>query len=67
MNTLREAIDDYLTMRRALGFKLTRVGWKLKHLADFLESHGADTITTLLPRNGRCSRLMRSRPRGPSV
>ena len=31
MNTLREAIDDYLTMRRALGFKLTRVGWKLTH------------------------------------
>ena len=50
MNTLREAIDDYLTMRRALGFKLTRVGWKLKHFADFLESHGADTITTLLAR-----------------
>ena len=50
MNTLREAIDDYLMMRRALGFKLTRVGGKLKHFADFLESHGADTITTLLAR-----------------
>ena len=37
MNTLREALQDYLTMRRALGFKLYDAGVGLQDFVSFLE------------------------------
>jgi len=48
MNTLRAAIEDYLTMRRGLGFKLCRAGKGLLDFASFLEERGATYITTSL-------------------
>jgi integrase/recombinase XerD len=46
MNTLREAVEDYLTVRRGLGFKLREAGKGLLNLVSFLEQRGATYITT---------------------
>jgi integrase len=46
MNTLHNAIDDYLKVRRSLGFKLERQGRLLPDFADFIEQHGDCHITT---------------------
>ena len=48
MITLRELLDDYLTMRRALGFKLHSEGTGLKTFVSFMEQSGADHITVQL-------------------
>jgi integrase/recombinase XerD len=46
MSALRQACEDYLRIRRALGFKLERAGESLPRFLDYLESVGAETITT---------------------
>lgn len=46
MSRLREALDDYLTVRRALGFKLKLAGWVLGTFVAYAEGVGAETITT---------------------
>lgn len=46
--TLREAITEYLAMRRALGFKLRLAGKGLLHFASFMEQRGAEYITVPL-------------------
>lgn len=48
MTGIRPAIADYLTVRRALGYKLEDHGWLLADFASFLETHGASTITVEL-------------------
>ena len=48
MSTLREALDDYLTVRRRLGFKLEHPGRLLAQFVEFLEQSDQDTITTEL-------------------
>jgi integrase/recombinase XerD len=48
MNTLRESVADYLTMRRGLGFKLSEAGKGLLDFISFLEQRGATSITTSL-------------------
>ena len=48
MTRLDDAVRDYLTIRRALGFKLVEHQRLLPQLAAFLEQAGADTITTEL-------------------
>jgi integrase/recombinase XerD len=48
MTTLRQAVQDYLALRRSLGFKLTRVGLVLEDFIDFLAQHDADYITSAL-------------------
>jgi integrase len=48
MNTLTEAIHDYVGMRQSLGFKLVQVeGW-LKDFATFMDTHGKTWVTTEL-------------------
>jgi len=37
MNTLCQAVDDYLELRRGLGFKLINYGAYLREFASFLE------------------------------
>lgn len=46
MSTLRELLQDYLSMRRALGFKLRAEGVGLLSFVAFMEQAQADTITT---------------------
>jgi integrase/recombinase XerD len=46
MSALREACEDYLALRRATGFKLTRHGRMLPDLVAYLEAAGLATITT---------------------
>jgi integrase len=48
MNTLRQAVDDYLTMRRDLGFQLREAGKGLLDFATFMEHHRASYITQTL-------------------
>ena len=48
MNTLREAVRDYLQMRRSLGFKLRETGKLLPAFVKFLEEHRSSFITTRL-------------------
>jgi hypothetical protein len=48
MSELRDAVQDYLAMRRSLGFKLRLVGMGLLDFVSFLERRGASHITTEL-------------------
>ncbi len=48
MNTLSESIDEYLAMRRALGFGLKGTERKLRRFAAFMAERGASTITVAL-------------------
>jgi integrase/recombinase XerD len=43
---LRDALDEYLSLRRALGFKLKNAGRLLGQFVDYLEARGIDTVTT---------------------
>jgi integrase len=45
MNPLRQAVDDYLMIRRALGYKLERHGRLLPQFVDYLDEVGATTVT----------------------
>jgi integrase/recombinase XerD len=46
MNDLRQALDDYLAMRRSLGFKLARAGRLLAQFVAYLQEAGAHVVTT---------------------
>jgi integrase/recombinase XerD len=45
MSSLRDAADDYLTMRRALGYKLEIHGQHLENFISHLEGVNAQTVT----------------------
>ena len=45
MSTLGTHVEDYLRLRRALGFKLERHGLLLPQLVAYLETAGATTVT----------------------
>jgi integrase/recombinase XerD len=45
MNTLRQALQEYLALRRALGFKLREAGKELAHFVTFMERQRATYIT----------------------
>jgi integrase len=45
MSSFREAVTDYLRVRRALGYKLTQHGISLPQFAGYLEDIGAQTLT----------------------
>ena len=46
MSILLLAVDEYLTLRRTLGFKLAHVGHDLQQFVHFAESEGAEWVTT---------------------
>lgn len=46
MSTLRQALDDYLSLRRGLGAELKGPGAYLHQFVRFLENEGAEAITT---------------------
>lgn len=48
MNTLRQAAQDYLSLRHGLGFKLQRAGKGLLDFVTFMECHRASCITQAL-------------------
>ena len=45
MSSLREVAEDYLRMRRALGYKLKISGWHLGKFVTYLEQTDAETVT----------------------
>ena len=45
MSPLRDTLEDYLRMRRALGYKLELAGWHLGKFVTYLEQTGATTVT----------------------
>ena len=46
MSVLSSAVDEYLALRRTLGFKLTGVGHDLQQFVRFAEAEGAQWVTT---------------------
>lgn len=48
MNSLHQSLQDYLTLRRGLGFKLRAAGQCLPDFVSFMEMQKADTITVSL-------------------
>ncbi len=48
MTPLYQAVDDYLALRHALGFKLRDYDVCLRELVSFLDSKGSSRITTKL-------------------
>ena len=48
MTPLRDAVDEYIALRRSLGFKLREMGPDLREFAAFLEQHAAPFITSAL-------------------
>jgi len=45
MSVLRQALDDYLTLRRALGYQLIRSEKLLNQFLEYLENDGVATLT----------------------
>src|SRR5260370_14316466 len=69
MTALRQAAEEYLAMRRALGFKLTTQGRHLMRFIEFCEARHAGHITTELAlpwaaqtSRGRSDEVYSSRP-----
>ena len=48
MGSLRQAMEEYLAMRRRLGFKLHEAGLRLKDFVSFMEERRARRITSAL-------------------
>lgn len=48
MSGLREALEDYVTMRRSLGFKIRDYPWMLGEFVSYMEAAGTSTITAEL-------------------
>ena len=48
MMPLRQAIRQYLALRRSLGYRLREAAGDLTHFATFLEQKGAEVITVAL-------------------
>jgi integrase len=48
MSPLRQALADYLRLRRALGYKLERAGKLLPQFLDYLDQTGAEIVTVEL-------------------
>src|SRR5262249_5726353 len=48
MNTLRQAVEEYLILRRSLGFKLYKAGKLLPAFVKFMEERRASYITSKL-------------------
>jgi len=48
MNTLRQAVEEYLSLRRGLGFKLQHAGKDLLDFVTFMEQHRASYVTQAL-------------------
>jgi hypothetical protein len=45
MSTLRQAAEDYLALRRSLGFTLAVPGQQIQQFADHLDTLGATQVT----------------------
>lgn len=48
MSALHRAVDDYISLRRSLGFKLEDYPWMLYDFVGYLEAAGASTVTAEL-------------------
>ncbi len=48
MTALHDAVNDYISLRRSLGFKLEDYPWTLHDFVDYLEAAGASRVTTEL-------------------
>jgi integrase/recombinase XerD len=48
MSSLRQSMEEYLSMRRRLGFKLHEAGLRLKDFVSFMEERRAHRITSAL-------------------
>ena len=60
MSALRQALDSYLELRRALGFKLERYATRLLRFISFLAGKSARRITTALALEFACQQAQRA-------
>ena len=65
MNTLRASVQDYLAMRRGLGFKLHDAGVGLLKFVSFMEYKHASHITRNLLSIGRRNQNLLGPRSGP--
>jgi integrase len=63
MSPLRRRLEEYLSVRRALGFKLEREGRVLPDFLTYLEERGTDVITTTMAMDWAMERSGASRDR----
>jgi integrase/recombinase XerD len=54
MKRLADAADEYLALRRTLGFKLRHQTWWLPDFVSYLEAHGSSVITAELALRWAC-------------
>lgn len=45
MSALRQALTDYLQLRRSLGHDMAEAGWLLPGFVAYLDAHGSSTVT----------------------
>ena len=64
MNTLHQAVQEYLSMRRALGFSLREAGKGLLDFVTFMEQHRTSFVTQALAWPGRNDRRTFNRRTG---
>ena len=68
MNTLREALHEYLELRRSLGFKMHDAGLQLPRFVSFMDERQAVHITTHLALEWARNKRHQSSPRsGPGA
>ena len=67
MITIRKAVENYLAMRRALGFKLVDQGAVLCQFVVFLEKEKAPFITTALALRWATQPFGSNQPGGPTA
>ena len=67
MSALRQALDDYLVLRQALGFKLRDAPTLLPQFVAFLEEQQADGIPTAWALQWATPPAMSNPPRGPEA
>ena len=62
MRSLNQAVDDYLALRRSLGFKLREYGERLHEFDSFLRKNGLPHITNKLALPWSCSKPVWTAP-----
>ncbi len=67
MNTLRQALNEYLALRQAMGFKLQEESRLLPRFIDFLDDHGETFITTDMAVRWATQCPLLSPPSGPGA
>ena len=67
MNTLHQALTEYLKLRRAFGYKLDRLETRLRRFLSFLDGKGTSRITTAMAVRGHPKTRHPGSPQNPPL